>query len=755
MAQGRTKRGRLRSTTASGVLSLVLVASACSVDTSGVIRASDDPSLRPIGDEVILDVGDCGDLLAELQTGAVDLVGPNGFIGVVGGIDNRFGPVFRGRGFIDEFGFGGQVSGGISVGESAVSAGDLLAVAQAGRLYLFAADGSVSGSLWLDALAEQRWPAPETGLLARDGEIVAISPAVTLRDEGGDQYSATVIQRIDIADPSTPVIVERLTVRGEVAGADVADEVVRVAVAVPAPALDFLYASTVGGEDAATEHNQSLLAETSLADWLGGYELEVKGDDGLPTTTTGLLGGCDVISAEGADAALGATVLIEIGDSGGLADLDATTVLGQGRVSYGNGATYVLSPRSHAVGFTEPGRQGSPRVVISRVVTSDAGLDIDSIGIVPGSLSGLPTAAISDDHLMIFTNTFDNFGNGGYEAASLESVDGKIREVDSIRLPVEPWDQLTLHALDDELLISGGQGSALIDASDPTDLSVVGVEARWDQGNFIGPPQLAPYGGGSVLRFDPGPVTRDFGGIDQFVNGLAFGEFGFGWEPWNENQSTASIQIVEGHPIDGEVHASYVVDAFALWPISTDHERGEIVAGVIGLRGDEGDLFDGAVVLQRDGDQLVETERMSLDPPEVSDFGASECEDLDIDGNVLQILGLWNQSALRCDEGVPGGMVGHTCNSLTIPEFSNEELRNWFGFDDPDLQAELAELRTSATSGTSFQSCVARPAGIPSVVKSYLDDDTGRWLVGPAAVHRVDLDGGITSSIAIEPPYTN
>jgi len=755
MAQGWTQRGRQVLTGATASLAFVLVASACSIDSAGVIRASDDVTTDLDGDEVLVDDGDCGGLLEEMQESAVELVGPNGFIGVVAGFDNRFGPVFRGRGFIEDFGFGGGQGGGVTVGEPAVSAGDLLAVAQDGRLYLFAPDGSVNGSLWLDAVPEQRWPAPETGLLARDGELVAISPAVTLRDDGGDAYSATVIQRVDISDPAAPSVVERLTVRGEVAGADVTDETVRVAVAVPAPALDFLYASTVGGEDAATEHNRSLLAETTLSDWLGGYELSLADDEGLTTTTSGLLGGCSVISAEGADAALGATVLIEIGDTGGLADLDATTVLGQGRVSYGEGATYVLSPRSHAVGFAEPGREGSPRVVISRVAKGETGLEIDGIGIVAGSLSALPTTAISDDHLMIFTNTFDNFGNGGYHAASLESLDGKIREVDSVSLPVEPWDQLTLHQLDSELLISGNQGSALIDASDPTELSVVGVEARWDQGNFVGPPQLAPYGGGSVIRFDPGPVSREFGGIDNFLNGVAFGEFGFGWEPWNERQDSASIHIVEGHPIDGEVEASYFADVFALWPIASDHERGEVIAGVIGLRGEEGDLFDGAVVLSRQGDELVEVERMPLDPPEVTDFGASECDNLDLDQNVLQIFGLWNQSALRCDPGVPGGMVGHICTALNIPDLSDEELRNWFGFDDPDLRAELDDLRIAGAEGTVFQACTPRPAGTPSVVKSYLDDDTGRWLVGPAAVHRVGLDGGVSASIAIEPPYTN
>ena len=738
------------------VLVMAVLAVACAVDSSGVIRAADDDDPAVSSDDVELATGECTDLLARLQDGAVELVGPNGFIGAASQ-QNQFGPFFRG-GFFEDFGFGvGGQAGTVSVGESAVSVGDHLAVVEGGRLYLFGDDGQVSGSVWLDALPEARFPTPQTGLLARENEVVAISPAVSLRDEAGDPYAATVIQRVDISDVGEPVIIERLSVRGEVAGTTDEGDAAHVAIAVPPPALDFLYASTAGGEDAATEYNQKLLGLTELEDWLGGYELTVNDADRGPTTTTGLLGGCDVVAAEGADAALGATVLIDLGTDGGLADLAATTVLGQGRVTFGTDAIYVLSPRSHAIGFSDPGRQGSPRVVISRIVEGDDGMSIDGIGIMAGSLSSLPTKAISDDHLMVFTNTFDNFGNGGYQAASLETVDGEIRQVDKIDLPVQPWDTLTLHAVGGELLVSGQQGSALVDVSDPVDLSVVGVEARWEGGNFVGPPQLAPYTDRAVLSIDPGPVVREFGGIDNFIANMAFGEFGFGWEPWNELQETVSVSIVEGHPLNGDVVASFEASAFALWSIASDAEAGEVITGVIGLRTEDDELFDGVLVLRQEGAQLVEIARWPLDAPAPEDFGATECEKVDIQGNLLDIMGLWNQTALRCDDGAPGGMVGHVCTALTIPEISAQDLQNWFGFDNPDAMQDLDDLRAQAAAGSAFQACQPRAAGVPRVARGLVEDTegTGRWLVAADSVHRVGGSGAIVGSALIEPPYTS
>lgn len=760
LARGRAPSGRQRhrplafGLVAVAVLVMAVLAAACAVDSSGVIRAADDDVPAGSSDDGELATGECAELLTRLQDGAVELVGPNGFIGV-SPQQNQFGPFFRG-GFIEDFGFGfGGQSGTVSVGESAVSVGDHLAIAEGGRLYLFGDDGQVSGSVWLDALSEARFPTPQTGLLARDDEVVAISPAVSLLDEAGDPYTATVIQRIDVSDVGEPAIIERLSVRGEVAGTTDGAGAARVAIAVPPPALDFLFASTAGGEDAATEHNQELLGLTELEDWLGGYELTVNDADSGPTTTTGLLGGCDVVSAAGADAALGATVLIDLGTDGGLADLAATTVLGQGQVTFGADATYVLSPRSHAIGFSDPGRPGSPRVVISRIVEGDDGMSIDGIGIVAGSISTLPTTAISDDHLMVFTNSFDNFGNGGYQAASLETIDGEIRQVDKIDLPVQPWETLTLHAVGRELLISGQQGAALVDVSDPGDLSVIGVESRWEGDNFVGPPQLAPYTDRAVLSVDPGPVVREFGGIDNFIENMAFGEFGFGWEPWNDLQETVSVSIVEGHPLNGEVVASYEASAFALWAIASDAEAGEVIAGVIGLRTEDDELFDGALLLRQEGGQLVETARWPLDAPAPEDFGATECEKVDVQGNLLDIMGLWNQTVLRCDDGAPGGMVGHVCTGLEIPEISAQDLQNWFGFDNPDVMQDLDDLSAQAASGSSFQACQPRAAGVPRVVRGHVEDTagTGRWLVAADSVHRVDGSGAIVGSALIEPPY--
>lgn len=751
-ACGRDKLNPRRVALAWVVTTLAVLATACSVDSSGVIRASgaDGPAVAAAPEQ---STGECTDLLARLQEGAVDLVGPTGFIGA--GLVDQGVPFRGGRGFIEDGfgGFGGQ-AGPTSVGERAVTVDGLLAVVRDGRLYVFGDAGDALGSVWLDALPQQRFPTPETGLLARGSEVVAISPAVGLQDDAGDRYSATVIQRIDVSDPADPTVIERLSVRGEVTGTTSGDDAVRLAVSVPPPALDFLYASTTGGEDAATEHNRALLATTTLEDWLGGYELTVSTPDGLDSTTTGLLGGCEVIAAEGADSALGATVLIDLGTDGGLADLDATTVLGQGRVSFGADATYVLSPRSHSVGFGDPGGQGAPRVVISRLVDGAEGPEIDGVGIMPGVLSPLPTPSLSDGHLLVFTSTFDDFGNGGFEARSLRNVDGEIREVDTTTLPVQPWDTFRLESIGDDLLLVGQQGSALIDVSDPTSLAVSGVQGGWDRGEFVGAPQFAPYSDGMVLSVAPGPVAQQFGSIDSFLDSLGFGEFGFGWEPWQELQGPTSVRLIDGDPIDGESVAVYDAQAFALWPISADPEAGEVVVGAIALRADDGELFDGALVLRREGERLVEAQRWPIEAPEVTDFGATECEKVRIEGNLMDVIGLWNQTPLRCDQGVPGGMVGHTCVAMTIPDISPQDLRNWFGFENPDVMSELDELSAAAAAGASFQACTPRQAGLPNVVRDFVEGDDGDWLIGLTAVYRVAPGNGVTGPVAIEPPYT-
>ncbi|WP_457191924.1 beta-propeller domain-containing protein [Nocardioides sp. P5_E3] len=128
------------------------------------------------------------------------------------------------------------------------------------------------------------------------GEMVLVDGRAVVIGTSTDGMSTT-ITTVDLADPTSPTVVDATTVRGRASAVRLHDDVVRVVLQNGLPELDFSAPDGTLGQLRARLSNRALVRDTTLADWLPTV-------DGAPVVD------CEDVAIPDDDLALGTTTLL-------------------------------------------------------------------------------------------------------------------------------------------------------------------------------------------------------------------------------------------------------------------------------------------------------------------------------------------------------------------------------------------------------------------------------------------------------------
>ena len=128
------------------------------------------------------------------------------------------------------------------------------------------------------------------------GEMVLVDGRAVVLGTSTDGMSTT-ITTVDLADPTSPAVVDATTVGGRASAVRLHDDVVRVVLQNGLPELDFSAPDGTLGQLRARLSNRALVRDTTLADWLPTV-------DGAPVVD------CEDVAIPDDDLALGTTTLL-------------------------------------------------------------------------------------------------------------------------------------------------------------------------------------------------------------------------------------------------------------------------------------------------------------------------------------------------------------------------------------------------------------------------------------------------------------
>ena len=99
------------------------------------------------------------------------------------------------------------------------------------------------------------------------GELVFVAGRAVVLGSSRDGLSTT-LTTVDLADPTSPAVVDTTTIRGRASAVRLHGDVVRVVLQNGLPELDFTYPDGTLGEIRSRLHNRAVVRDTTLADWL-------------------------------------------------------------------------------------------------------------------------------------------------------------------------------------------------------------------------------------------------------------------------------------------------------------------------------------------------------------------------------------------------------------------------------------------------------------------------------------------------------
>ncbi|MBD3947268.1 beta-propeller domain-containing protein [Nocardioides ganghwensis] len=272
---------------------------------------------------------DCDDLLASYVERALELVGPYGWgggavdLGVMEGGDsagasedagapvNPRGGVSTSRTTSNESGTNVQEVG---VDESDVVkvAGSLLLRLRDGELLAYDVAGAEPRLLSSTRIDDARGTSAWVG--DPGGELVLVDGRAVVVGTSDDGLSSTVTT-VDLADPTSPTVVDATTIRGRASAVRLHGDVVRVVLQNGLPELDFSFPDGAFGQLRARLRNRALVRETTLADWLptvDGTPLVDCADVAIPDDDEIALGTTTVLAVDPADPTARTTTAVAI-----------------------------------------------------------------------------------------------------------------------------------------------------------------------------------------------------------------------------------------------------------------------------------------------------------------------------------------------------------------------------------------------------------------------------------------------------------
>ncbi|WP_110240890.1 beta-propeller domain-containing protein [Nocardioides gilvus] len=326
--------------TALGVLVAGVHLGADDPDTVGPSQGSDPFRLASAA---LAPTASCDALLDSYQERALELVGPWGW---QGGGDQYFGERTPLAGDMD---MGSVMSNesttsartsraessetGTNVQEAGVDEPDTV---KTDGEHLFRLHGSqlttydVSGEAPTE-LATIRLPELRTGeILLHGHHLVAVG-------DGRDHDPTTTITTIDVSEAAAPRITETLSVSAASVTARLHGDVVRVVIRNGLPELDFKYPDDERGQVGARRHNEQVVSETTLADWLP----HIDGDSAVECAA--------VAVPEDPDTALGTVTTLAFTPGGD--ERRAVAVATSTEIAYFSGDRLHLATQANWFGF--------------------------------------------------------------------------------------------------------------------------------------------------------------------------------------------------------------------------------------------------------------------------------------------------------------------------------------------------------------------------------------------------------------------
>ncbi|MCF6376324.1 beta-propeller domain-containing protein [Nocardioides KLBMP 9356] len=169
------------------------------------------------------------------------------------------------------------------------------------------------------------------------GELLLVGGRAVVLGTSTDGLSTT-ITTVDLADPTSPTVVDATTATGRASAVRLHGDVVRVVLQTGLPALDFSSPSGTFGQVRATLHNRAVVRGTTLSDW-------VPTVDGQP-----LVDCADVAVPADEAAPLGTTTVVAF-DPAAPTDRTTTAVATDSETSYFSTDRFYLAAGGPSWGF--------------------------------------------------------------------------------------------------------------------------------------------------------------------------------------------------------------------------------------------------------------------------------------------------------------------------------------------------------------------------------------------------------------------
>jgi hypothetical protein len=171
------------------------------------------------------------------------------------------------------------------------------------------------------------------------GELVLVGGRAVVLGSSSDGLSTT-ITTVDLADPTSPAVVDTTTIRGRASAVRLHGDVVRVVLQNGLPELDFTYPDGTLGEIRAQLHNRAVVRDTTLADWL-------PTSDGDPVVDC-----ADVAIPDDEEIGLGTTTVLAF-DPASPTARTSTAVATDSDTSYFSTDRFYLAVGAPAVGWVD------------------------------------------------------------------------------------------------------------------------------------------------------------------------------------------------------------------------------------------------------------------------------------------------------------------------------------------------------------------------------------------------------------------
>jgi len=294
-------------TVATSLAAAVGVGYALGNDPDGDGRPPGSPPIVLANADLTVAAG-CDELLDSYVDRALDSVGPYGWGGDVmydvmtsGDAGSAAAPsseaarstVSTSRSTSNESGTNVQEAG-VDEADVVKVSGSLLLRLRDGELLAYDVSGDEPRLLSSTRLEDARGSSGWVG--DPGGEMVLVDGRAVVLGTSTDGMSTT-ITTVDLADPTSPAVVDATTVRGRASAVRLHDDVVRVVLQNGLPELDFSAPDGTLGQLRARLSNRALVRDTTLADWLPTV-------DGAPVVD------CEDVAIPDDDLALGTTTLL-------------------------------------------------------------------------------------------------------------------------------------------------------------------------------------------------------------------------------------------------------------------------------------------------------------------------------------------------------------------------------------------------------------------------------------------------------------